>query len=165
MPTYEFTCPKGHDFDKFFRSMAKAPTVVPCPVCGEPAERQMSAGAGLVFHGTGFYITDYGKDGKKDQKSHVHRDVNAHTDGGGSGEPAASAAPSEPTGSSAGAKDGGGTGSASGGESSASAGKGADAGKKSASDKDSGAAKKHNGASAGTSDKPASSAGPPKAST
>lgn len=29
----------------------------------------MSAGAGLVFHGTGFYITDYGKDGKKDQKS------------------------------------------------------------------------------------------------
>ncbi|HWG33582.1 MAG TPA: zinc ribbon domain-containing protein [Gemmatimonadaceae bacterium] len=69
MPTYEFTCPKGHDFDKFFRSMASAPTVVPCPVCGEPAERQMSAGAGLVFHGTGFYITDYGKDGKKDQKS------------------------------------------------------------------------------------------------
>jgi len=49
--------------------MASAPTVVPCPVCGEPAERQMSAGAGLVFHGTGFYITDYGKDGKKDQKS------------------------------------------------------------------------------------------------
>jgi hypothetical protein len=28
----------------------------------------MSAGAGLVFHGSGFYITDYGKDGKKDQK-------------------------------------------------------------------------------------------------
>ena len=73
MPTYEFTCPQGHDFDKFFRSMASAPTVVPCPVCGEPAERQMSAGAGLVFHGTGFYITDYGKDGKKDQKSAARR--------------------------------------------------------------------------------------------
>ena len=48
--------------------MATAPTVVDCPVCGKPAERQMSAGAGLVFHGSGFYITDYGKDGKKDQK-------------------------------------------------------------------------------------------------
>ncbi|MEO7218736.1 MAG: zinc ribbon domain-containing protein [Gemmatimonadaceae bacterium] len=73
MPTYEFTCPNGHDFDKFFRSMASAPTVVPCPVCGKPADRQMSAGAGLVFHGTGFYITDYGKDGKKDQKPAPHR--------------------------------------------------------------------------------------------
>jgi putative FmdB family regulatory protein len=73
VPTYEFTCPQGHDFDKFFRSMASAPTVVPCPVCGEPAERQMSAGAGLVFHGSGFYITDYGKDGKKDQKSAARR--------------------------------------------------------------------------------------------
>ena len=48
--------------------MATAPTVLDCPVCGKQAERQMSAGAGLVFHGSGFYITDYGKDGKKDQK-------------------------------------------------------------------------------------------------
>ena len=32
------------------------------------AERVMSA-AGLVFKGSGFYITDYGKDGKKDQKA------------------------------------------------------------------------------------------------
>ncbi len=53
--------------------MASAPTVVPCPVCGESADRQMSAGAGLVFHGSGFYITDYGKDGKKDQKAAVAR--------------------------------------------------------------------------------------------
>lgn len=38
----------------------------------------MSAGAGLVFHGTGFYITDYGKDGKKDQKSSVGRRTASH---------------------------------------------------------------------------------------
>jgi len=77
VPTYEFTCPKGHDFDKFFRSMASAPMVVACPVCGKPADRQMSAGTGLIFHGTGFYITDYGKDGKKEQKRHVHREIDA----------------------------------------------------------------------------------------
>jgi len=65
MPTYEFRCPKGHDFEKFYRSMSAAPLEAPCPVCGKIAERQMSAGAGLVFKGTGFYITDYGKDGKK----------------------------------------------------------------------------------------------------
>ncbi len=65
MPTYEFRCPKGHDFEKFYRSMSSAPLEAPCPVCGKIAERQVSAGAGLVFKGSGFYITDYGKDGKK----------------------------------------------------------------------------------------------------
>jgi putative FmdB family regulatory protein len=65
MPTYEYRCPKGHDFEKFYRSISGAPAVVACPTCGKTAERQMSAGAGLVFKGSGFYITDYGKDGKK----------------------------------------------------------------------------------------------------
>ena len=37
-----------------------------CPECGQLAVRLMSA-AGLVFKGSGFYITDYGKDGKKPQ--------------------------------------------------------------------------------------------------
>jgi len=67
MPTYEFRCPNGHDFEKFYRSISGAPTEVSCPVCGKVAERQLSGGAGLVFKGSGFYITDYGKDGKKPQ--------------------------------------------------------------------------------------------------
>jgi putative FmdB family regulatory protein len=69
MPTYEFRCPSGHDFEKFYRSIAAAPSEVTCPQCGKVAARQMSAGGGLVFKGSGFYITDYGKDGKKQQKS------------------------------------------------------------------------------------------------
>ncbi len=68
MPTYEFRCPEGHDFEKFYRSIGSAPSEVHCPECGALAERQLSAGAGLVFKGSGFYITDYGKDGKKDQR-------------------------------------------------------------------------------------------------
>jgi putative FmdB family regulatory protein len=67
MPTYEFRCPKGHDFEKFYRSISSAPAEVTCPACGSIAERQISAGGGLVFKGSGFYITDYGKDGKKSQ--------------------------------------------------------------------------------------------------
>jgi putative FmdB family regulatory protein len=68
MPTYEFSCPNGHDFEKFYRTISSAPTELTCPVCGATAVRRVSGGAGLVFKGTGFYITDYGKDGKKDQR-------------------------------------------------------------------------------------------------
>ena len=61
MPTYEYRCPLGHEFEKFFRSIGTAEAQVACPECGQIAERMMSAGAGLVFKGSGFYLTDYGK--------------------------------------------------------------------------------------------------------
>lgn len=61
MPTYEYRCPDGHDFEKFFRKISDAQGDVTCPVCGKVAERKMSAGAGLLFKGSGFYLTDYGK--------------------------------------------------------------------------------------------------------
>ena len=67
MPLYEFRCPTGHDFEKFYRSISSAPSEEKCPECGLMAERVMSA-AGLVFKGSGFYITDYGKDGKKQEQ-------------------------------------------------------------------------------------------------
>jgi putative FmdB family regulatory protein len=57
MPTYEYRCPEGHVFDVFQR-MSDDP-VAECPECGKAAERQLSAGAGLLFKGEGFYITDY----------------------------------------------------------------------------------------------------------
>lgn len=57
MPTYEYRCPKGHEFEQFQR-MSDEP-VAECPVCGASSERQLSAGAGLLFKGSGFYITDY----------------------------------------------------------------------------------------------------------
>jgi putative FmdB family regulatory protein len=61
MPTYEFRCPDGHQFEKFYRKISDATGEVHCPTCGKVAERQISAGAGLVFKGSGFYLTDYGK--------------------------------------------------------------------------------------------------------
>lgn len=60
MPTYEFRCPDGHEFEKFYRSISGAESQSACPVCGKPAERMMSA-AGFAFKGSGFYLTDYGK--------------------------------------------------------------------------------------------------------
>ena len=66
MPTYDFRCPAGHTTERFYRKISDAPAELACPECGELAVRQVSGGAGLVFKGSGFYITDYGKDGKKD---------------------------------------------------------------------------------------------------
>ena len=67
MPTYEYQCPEGHLFEKF-QKMTDKPRAK-CPVCGKPATRKISGGAGLVFKGSGFYITDYGKDGKGPRKA------------------------------------------------------------------------------------------------
>lgn len=66
MPTYEYQCPDGHVFEKF-QKMSEKPRAR-CSVCGKTAQRKISGGAGLVFKGTGFYITDYGKDGKGPRK-------------------------------------------------------------------------------------------------
>ena len=65
MPTYEFRCPNGHTFERFYRSIGTSEAQTACPECGEMAERLVSGGAGLVFKGSGFYLTDYGKDAHK----------------------------------------------------------------------------------------------------
>lgn len=58
MPTYEYRCPEcGNDFEKFQR-MSDEPGAE-CPACGARATRRLSAGAGFLFKGSGFYITDY----------------------------------------------------------------------------------------------------------
>ena len=38
------------------------PPVDRCPECNATAERVISSGAGLIFKGSGFYITDYRSD-------------------------------------------------------------------------------------------------------
>lgn len=60
MPTYEFRCPDGHAFEKFYRTISGAESQAACPTCGLAAGRMMSA-TGFAFKGSGFYLTDYGK--------------------------------------------------------------------------------------------------------
>jgi putative FmdB family regulatory protein len=67
MPTYDYQCTAGHTFEMIHK-MSESPRVK-CPTCGKPAARRISGGSGLVFKGSGFYITDYGKDGKGARKS------------------------------------------------------------------------------------------------
>ena len=68
MPTYEFRCPDGTVIERIFK-MSEVPDEIPLPDGSGVAVRMISGGAGLLFKGTGFYITDYGKDGKKDQRA------------------------------------------------------------------------------------------------
>jgi len=64
MPTYEFKCAKGHVFEKYYPTITSTRRLK-CPKCGKMAERLISGGAGLVFKGSGFYITDYKRAGEK----------------------------------------------------------------------------------------------------
>ena len=66
MPTYEYICEKcGHQFEQFQPISAKPLTVCPKETCKEKRwgkgrlRRAISGGAGLIFKGSGFYITDY----------------------------------------------------------------------------------------------------------
>jgi len=60
MPTYEYKCLKcGAHFDAF-QKMSDAP-LEHCIHCDGPVHRVISGGSGLIFKGSGFYITDYGK--------------------------------------------------------------------------------------------------------
>ncbi|MEO6055510.1 MAG: zinc ribbon domain-containing protein [Gemmatimonadales bacterium] len=93
MPTYEYLCPAGHVFDKF-QKMTDKPRAK-CPTCGKPAVRKISGGAGLVFKGTGFYITDYGKDGKGPRKDTAEKPAaeSKSESGKGDAKPSADAKP------------------------------------------------------------------------
>ncbi len=61
MPTYEYVCAKcGHEMEAF-HSMKDA-SLTKCPACRKSSlKRKVGGGAGLIFKGTGFYITDYKK--------------------------------------------------------------------------------------------------------
>ena len=66
MPTYEYECDKCHKAFELVQSMNDAP-VSTCPkdVCRQQkwgkgkVRRMVGTGAGLIFKGSGFYITDY----------------------------------------------------------------------------------------------------------
>jgi len=102
MPTYEYACKKcGHEFE-MLQSMS-APPLLTCPreVCAQKkwgrgkVTKKISAGAGLLFKGSGFYITDYRSEGYK--KSATSDSAPAKP-AGGDAKPAATpaAAPAKP---------------------------------------------------------------------
>ncbi len=113
MPTYEYVCEKcGHQFDMFQSIAAKPLTVCPEDHCSQKrwgkgkVKRVIGAGAGIIFKGSGFYITDYRSDNykeaaKKDAPSSSSASASKSSSGGDS-KPAAASTPAKPAKASAG---------------------------------------------------------------
>jgi len=93
MPTYEYACDRcGEKFELFLPISAKAER--PCPKCGKPARRLISGGAGLIFKGSGFYITDYRS---ADYKSKANSEMSHGTGPAGGKGSGAAQAPDKPS--------------------------------------------------------------------
>ena len=60
MPTYEYECKKCSYNFEVFQSMSEEP-VKDCPKCGKEVRRLIFGGAGVIFKGSGFYVTDKNK--------------------------------------------------------------------------------------------------------
>jgi len=68
MPTYEYECKScSHSFE-VFQSMSEQP-IKNCPQCGKEVRRLIFGGTGVIFKGSGFYVTDKSKSEKTRTKS------------------------------------------------------------------------------------------------
>jgi putative FmdB family regulatory protein len=106
MPTYEYVCEKcGHEFEKFQSMKDSALATCPEDVCPKKkwakgkVKRQLGSGAGLIFKGSGFYITDYRSEGyksaqKSDTAPAASSSASSSADSAPAAKPAAEAKPS-----------------------------------------------------------------------
>ncbi len=64
MPIYEYRCQQcGHELEKLQR-MSDAP-LLDCPACEQPALKKLISAAAFRLKGSGWYETDFKKDGKR----------------------------------------------------------------------------------------------------
>ena len=68
MPTYEYKCNKCEEILERFQKIT-APPLQECPVCGGELKRLISGGIGVIFKGSGFYVTDSKSSSKSSKPS------------------------------------------------------------------------------------------------
>lgn len=78
MPTYQYVCKNcGYELEEMQR--ISEPPLTHCPRCRtDSLARAAGPGSGLIFKGTGFYMTDY----KKQSASHSKPDKSGHAQKG-----------------------------------------------------------------------------------
>jgi putative FmdB family regulatory protein len=96
MPTYEYRCTECSNEFELFQKMSEEP-VAPCPKCAAASQRKMSGGAGLLFKGSGFYITDYARGDSYKQAAKAESGSSDSGASKASDTPAAPAAPAKPS--------------------------------------------------------------------
>ena len=72
MPTYNYYCRNCDSHFSYFQQMSES-SFSKCEECGGKIERVITGGTGLIFKGSGFYLTDY-KDVKKIDSDTVKKD-------------------------------------------------------------------------------------------
>ena len=60
MPTYEYKCNSCSHVFEAFQSIKDDPLDT-CPLCGKKVRRLINGGTGIIFKGSGFYVTDKGR--------------------------------------------------------------------------------------------------------
>ena len=102
MPTYEYICSKcDQTFEKFQPIADKPLTVCPKDLCRQKkwgkgkVKRMIGGGAGLIFKGSGFYITDYRSDSYKEAAKKESPSTTPATGGEGKPDPSKAAAKPE----------------------------------------------------------------------
>ena len=79
MPTYNYYCSDCDSHFSYFQKMSESP-ISSCENCSGKVKRLITGGTGLIFKGSGFYLTDY-KDGQKstddNSKSHQKKNENS----------------------------------------------------------------------------------------
>lgn len=78
MPTYDYECTEcGHTFE-YFQAMSDEPLSV-CPSCGGKVKRLIGGGMGIIFKGSGFYVTDNRGKSSSKQSSEKQADTSKST--------------------------------------------------------------------------------------
>ena len=72
MPTYNYYCSNCDSHFTFFQKMSEE-SLSTCEECGGRINRMITGGTGLIFKGSGFYLTDY-KEGKKTDQDAVKKE-------------------------------------------------------------------------------------------
>jgi putative FmdB family regulatory protein len=103
MPTYEYVCTKcGGQFEAFQSMRDDALTSCPKDKCLQKrwgkgkVKRSLGSGAGLIFKGSGFYITDYRSEGYKQAAKKDSSATSSSSSSGGDSKPAAAKSDSKP---------------------------------------------------------------------
>lgn len=82
MPTYVYRREDGTTFE--IEQRITDDPLDTCPETGQPVERVITGGTGLIFKGSGFYLTDYARGNGNEKPASTNGESSTSSDGGAS---------------------------------------------------------------------------------